>query len=163
MNEEITAREIRLIDDAGEQRGIVSNYDAKKIAEEAELDLVEISPNADPPVCRVMDYGKFLYEDSKRKAAARKNQKQIQVKEIKFRPGTDIGDYNIKLRKLTAFLEEGDKTKVTIRFRGREMAHKQLGLELLKRIETDLEEFGVVEQFPKLEGRQMIMVLAPKK
>ena len=132
-------------------------------AEEAGLDLVEISPNADPPVCRVMDYGKFLYEDSKRKAAARKNQKQIQVKEIKFRPGTDIGDYNIKLRKLTEFLEEGDKTKVTIRFRGREMAHKELGMDLLKRIEGDLEEYGTVEQFPKLEGRQMIMVLAPIK
>ena len=132
-------------------------------AEDAGLDLVEISPNADPPVCRVMDYGKFLYEDSKRKAAARKNQKQIQVKEIKFRPGTDIGDYNIKLRKLKEFLEEGDKTKVTIRFRGREMAHKELGMELLKRVEDDLVEFGSVEQFPKLEGRQMIMVLAPLK
>lgn len=127
------------------------------------LDLVEISPNADPPVCRVMDLGKFMYEDSKRKAAARKNQKQIQVKEIKFRPGTDVGDYNIKLRKLTEFLQHGDKTKVTIRFRGREMAHKELGMDLLKRIETDLEEFGSVEQFPKLEGRQMVMVLAPVK
>lgn len=110
-----------------------------------------------------MDYGKFLYEDSKRKAAARKNQKQIQVKEIKFRPGTDIGDYEIKLRKLKEFLENGDKTKVTIRFRGREMAHKELGMDLLKRVEDDLAEFGAVEQFPKLEGRQMIMVLAPVK
>jgi translation initiation factor IF-3 len=127
------------------------------------LDLVEISPNADPPVCRVMDYGKFLYEDSKRKAAARKNQKQIQVKEIKFRPGTDSGDYDIKLRKLTEFLVSGDKTKVTIRFRGREMAHKDLGMILLKKIEADLKEFGSVEQFPKLEGRQMVMVLAPLK
>jgi translation initiation factor IF-3 len=125
--------------------------------------LVEISPNADPPVCRVMDYGKFLYEDSKRKAAARKNQKQIQVKEIKFRPGTDSGDYDIKLRKLTEFLVSGDKTKVTIRFRGREMAHKDLGMILLKKIEADLKEFGSVEQFPKLEGRQMVMVLAPLK
>jgi translation initiation factor IF-3 len=124
---------------------------------------VEISPNADPPVCRVMDYGKFLYEDSKRKAAARKNQKQIQVKEIKFRPGTDSGDYDIKLRKLTEFLVSGDKTKVTIRFRGREMAHKDLGMILLKKIEADLKEFGSVEQFPKLEGRQMVMVLAPLK
>ena len=124
---------------------------------------MEISPNADPPVCRVMDLGKFMYEDSKRKAAARKSQKQIQVKEIKFRPGTDIGDYDIKLRKLTEFLVHGDKTKVTIRFRGREMAHKDLGMKLLKRIEGDLEEFGSVEQFPKLEGRQMVMVLAPKK
>lgn len=110
-----------------------------------------------------MDYGKFLYEDSKRKAAARKNQKQIQVKEIKFRPGTDVGDYEIKLRKLTDFLNGGDKTKVTIRFRGREMAHKDLGIKLLKRIEADLEEYGAVEQFPKLEGRQMVMVLAPLK
>ena len=110
-----------------------------------------------------MDYGKFLYEDSKRKAAARKNQKKIQVKEIKFRPGTDIGDYNIKLKKLTQFLEDGDKTKVTIRFRGREMAHKDLGIKLLKRIEEDLKEYGTVEQFPELQGRQMIMVLAPVK
>ena len=136
---------------------------AFEAADKAGLDLVEISPNADPPVCRVMDYGKFLYEDSKRKAAARKNQKQIQVKEIKFRPGTDVGDYEIKLRKLTEFLQNGDKTKVTIRFRGREMAHKELGMDLLKRIETDLEEYGSVEQFPKLEGRQMVMVLAPLK
>lgn len=136
---------------------------AFEMTEKAGLDLVEISPNADPPVCRVMDYGKFLYEDSKRKAAARKNQKQIQVKEIKFRPGTDIGDYDIKLRKLTEFLVSGDKTKVTIRFRGREMAHKDLGMILLKKIEGDLKEFGSVEQFPKLEGRQMVMVLAPLK
>ena len=133
------------------------------MTEKAGLDLVEISPNADPPVCRVMDYGKFLYEDSKRKAAARKNQKQIQVKEIKFRPGTDSGDYDIKLRKLTEFLVSGDKTKVTIRFRGREMAHKDLGMILLKKIEADLKENGSVEQFPKLEGRQMVMVLAPLK
>ncbi len=125
--------------------------------------MVEISPNADPPVCRIMDIGKAMYEDSKRKAAARKNQKQIQVKEIKFRPGTDIGDYNIKLKKLIEFLQNGDKTKVTIRFRGREMAHKELGIELLKRIEGDLEEYGSVEQFPKLEGRQMVMVLGPLK
>ncbi len=137
--------------------------DALALAEKAGMELVEISPNADPPVCRVMDYGKFLYEDSKRKAAARKNQKQTQVKEIKFRPGTDIGDYNIKLGKLKQFLENGDKTKVTIRFRGREMAHKELGMNLLKRVETDLEEYGSVEQFPKLEGRQMIMVLGPLK
>ena len=133
------------------------------MADKVGLDLVEISPNADPPVCRVMDYGKFLYEDSKRKAAARKNQKQTQVKEIKFRPGTDVGDYNIKLGKLQKFLSNGDKTKVTIRFRGREMAHKDLGLQLLKRVEADLAEFGSVEQFPKLEGRQMVMVLGPIK
>ncbi|MGH1543461.1 MAG: translation initiation factor IF-3 [Arenicella sp.] len=163
VNEQITARKVRLIDENGEQRGILAIDAALAKAKDIGLDLVEISPNADPPVCRVMDIGKFLYEDSKRKAAARKNQKQIQVKEIKFRPGTDIGDYNIKLKKLKAFLENGDKTKVTIRFRGREMAHKELGLDLLKRVEADLVDFGNVEQFPKLEGRQMIMVLAPNK
>ena len=163
VNEEITAPKIRLIDAAGEQAGIVDRSAALEAADKAELDLVEISPNADPPVCRIMDIGKAMYEDSKRKAAARKNQKQIQVKEIKFRPGTDIGDYNIKLKKLIEFLQNGDKTKVTIRFRGREMAHKELGIELLKRIEGDLEEYGSVEQFPKLEGRQMVMVLGPLK
>ena len=163
MNQKITAPTIRLIDQNGEQAGIVSRDEALKKAQDAGLDLVEISPNADPPVCRVMDYGKMLYEDSKRKAAARKNQKQTQVKEIKFRPGTDIGDYNIKLGRLKKFLDNGDKTKVTIRFRGREMAHKDLGMKLLKRVETDLEEHGAVEQFPKLEGRQMVMVLGPLK
>ena len=152
-----------MIDQNGEQAGIVERSAALSMAEQAGLDLVEISPNADPPVCRVMDYGKFLYEDSKRKAAARKNQKQTQVKEIKFRPGTDIGDYNIKLGKLKQFLANGDKTKVTIRFRGREMAHKDLGMDLLKRVQADLEGIGAVEQFPKLEGRQMIMVLGPAK
>jgi translation initiation factor IF-3 len=134
-----------------------------RVAEEAELDLVEISPNAEPPVCRVMDFGKYQYEESKKKAAAKKKQKQIHVKEVKFRPGTDIGDYNIKVRNLTRFLENGDKTKVTLRFRGREMAHRELGLELLKRVEEDLKELAVVEQYPKLEGRQMVMVLAPKR
>ena len=133
------------------------------MAEKVGLDLVEISPNADPPVCRVMDYGKFLYEDSKRKAAARKNQKQTQVKEIKFRPGTDIGDYNIKLGKLKKFLENGDKTKVTIRFRGREMAHKDMAAKLLDRIRDDLAELSKVEFHPKMEGRQMIMILAYDK
>jgi translation initiation factor IF-3 len=163
INEDITAPKVRLIDQDGEQKGIVTRDAALSAADNAELDLVEISPNADPPVVRIMDFGKFLYEDSKRKAAARKNQKQIQVKEIKFRPGTDVGDYAIKLRKLTEFLQSGDKTKVTIRFRGREMAHKELGMDLLKRIEADLEEYGSVEQYPKLEGRQMVMVLGPKK
>ena len=124
---------------------------------------MEISPNAEPPVCRVMDFGKFQYEESKKKAAAKKKQKQIQVKEVKFRPGTDIGDYNIKVRNLTRFLENGDKAKVTLRFRGREMAHRELGLELLKRVENDLNEVAVVEQHPRLEGRQMVMVLAPKR
>jgi len=132
-------------------------------AQDAGLDLVEISPNADPPVCRLMDYGKFKYQDSKRKAAAKKKQKLITIKEIKFRPGTDIGDYEIKLKKLREFLEEGDKVKVTLRFRGREMAHQHLGMELLKRVEADLAELGVTEQFPKMEGRQMVMVMAPKK
>jgi len=133
------------------------------MAEKTGLDLVEISPNADPPVCRIMDHGKFLYEDSKRKAAARKNQKQTQVKEIKFRPGTEEGDYQVKLRSLVKFLENGDKTKITLRFRGREMAHRELGAQLLKRVEEDLSELATVEQFPKLEGRQMVMVMAPRK
>jgi translation initiation factor IF-3 len=124
---------------------------------------VEISPNAEPPVCRVMDYGKFRFEESKKLQTARKKQKQIQVKEIKFRPGTDIGDYKIKLRKLVSFLEEGDRVKVTLRFRGREMAHQELGLELLQRVKVDLEPYGTVEQEPKMEGRLMVMVLAPKK
>jgi translation initiation factor IF-3 len=142
---------------------VISLADAMQAAEDANLDLVEISPNVKPPVARVMDYGKHLYQDSKQKAAARKKQKIIHVKEIKFRPGTDVGDYDIKLRKLKEFLENGDKTKVTLRFRGRELAHKELGTELLKRVEKDLEEYGSVEQFPKFEGRQMVMVLAPKK
>lgn len=133
------------------------------MAYEAELDLVEIVPNAKPPVCRIMDYGKFRFDESKKASVARKKQKQVQVKEIKLRPGTDDGDYQIKLRKLMEFLEEGDKTKVTLRFRGREMAHRDIGMQVLKRIEADLVEYGVVEQFPKLEGRQMVMVLAPKK
>jgi translation initiation factor IF-3 len=152
-----------LIDSEGAQVGVVSLEEAKKSAQDAGLDLVEISPNADPPVCRVMDYGKYRYEDSKKKAAAKKKQKQMQIKEVKFRPGTDSGDYGVKLRNLTRFLEDGDKVKVTMRFRGREMAHQELGLELLKEVEKDLEELGTVEQFPKLEGRQMIMVIAPKK
>ena len=127
------------------------------------MDLVEISPNAEPPVCRIMDYGKFRFEENKKLQTAKKKQKQTQVKEIKFRPGTDIGDYNIKLRKLISFLEDGDRTKVTLRFRGREMAHQELGMQLLMRVKTDLEEYGTVEQEPKMEGRLMVMVLAPKK
>jgi len=124
---------------------------------------VEISPAAEPPVCKIMDYGKFRFDEQKKRQAARKKQKQTQVKEAKFRPGTDIGDYNVKLRNLTRFLNEGDKVKVTIRFRGREMAHQELGRDLLKRVENDLSELATVEQFPKMEGRQMIMVMAPKK
>ncbi len=134
-----------------------------KLSEDAEIDLVEIAPQAEPPVCRLMDYGKFKYQESKKQHEAKLKQKQIQVKEIKFRPGTDEGDYQIKLRNLMRFLEEGDKTKVTLRFRGREMAHQELGYNLLKRVEADLAEHGTVEQFPKMEGRQMVMVLAPKK
>ncbi len=133
------------------------------MAQESKLDLVEISPNVSPPVCKIMDYGRFRFEEGKKSQANRKKQKQVQVKEIKFRPGTDIGDYNIKLRNLTKFLNEGNKAKVTIRYRGREMAHKELGAELLKRIENDLAEVGTVEQYPKMEGRQLIMVLGPKK
>ena len=134
-----------------------------KHAEEASLDLVEIVPNAEPPVCRVMDYGKFVFELKKQKQEARKKQKQVQVKEVKFRPGTDIGDYQVKLRNLTRFLEDGDKAKVTMRFRGREHAHRERGLELLQKIESDLAEISQVEQRPMMEGRQMVMVLGPKK
>ena len=136
---------------------------ALELAAEADLDLVEIAPDAKPPVCRVMDYGKFLFEISKKKHAAKKKQKVIHVKEIKFRPGTEEQDYQIKLRNLIKFLTGGDKAKVTLRFRGREMAHMELGQKLLKRVEKDLDEYGTVEQFPKMEGRQMVMVLAPKK
>ena len=147
----------------GEPIGVVSLSVATQMAEEAELDLVEIAPTAKPPVCRIMDFGKFKYSESKKRHEAKLKQKQIQVKEIKFRPGTDEGDYQIKLRNLIRFLGEGDKTKVTLRFRGREMAHQEFGIKLLERVKQDLEAHGVVEQFPKLEGRQMIMVLAPKK
>ncbi len=154
---------MRLIDAEGEQAGVVSIEEALRMAEEAELDLVEVAPNAEPPVCRIMDYGKYKFEQSKKLQAARKKQKQIQVKEIKFRPGTDEGDYRVKLRNLVRFLSEGDKAKVTLRFRGREMAHQELGRELLQRVEKDLEEYATVEQFPKMEGRQMVMVLSPRK
>ena len=143
--------------------GVVPTKQALQIAEESELDLVEVAPQADPPVCRVMDYGKFLFEESKKRHAARRKQKQIQVKELKFRPTTEEADYQVKLRKLMEFLLEGDKAKVTLRFRGREMMHQDLGMKLLKRVEADLAELSVVEQFPKMEGRMMVMVLAPKK
>ncbi|HKK14713.1 MAG TPA: translation initiation factor IF-3 [Gammaproteobacteria bacterium] len=163
VNGEITVPEVRLIDAEGNQMGVMSIEEAQKIADDAELDLVEISPTASPPVCRIMDYGKYRFEEAKKSAEARKKQKQIQVKEVKFRPGTDEGDYQVKLRNLIRFLSEGDKTKVTLRFRGREMAHQDLGRKLLQRVEADLVEYGSVEQFPKMEGRQMIMVLSPKK
>lgn len=162
-NSEINAPEIRLVGDEGEQLGIMSSRQALAMAEEAGLDLVEIAPLAKPPVCRLMDFGKFKYQEAKRAAEAKAKQKQIQVKEVKFRPGTDEGDYQIKLRNLTRFLQEGDKAKVTLRFRGREMAHQEFGIRLLERVKTDLEALAVVEQFPKLEGRQLIMVLAPQK
>lgn len=147
----------------GEQLGIVSLGEAMRQAEEAEVDLVEIAPNAQPPVCRLMDYGKFKYQNAKKQHAAKLKQKQIQIKEVKFRPGTDENDYQIKLRNVIRFLEEGDKAKITLRFRGREMAHQEIGMAQLKRIEADLGELAIVEQFPKLEGRQMVMMLAPKK
>lgn len=143
--------------------GVMPTAQALSHAEEVGLDLVEVSPNAEPPVCRVMDYGKYVFEENKKRQAAKKKQKQIQVKEVKFRPGTEEGDYQVKLRNLVRFLSDGDKAKVTLRFRGREMAHQELGMNLLKRIEADLEELAQVEQFPKMEGRQMVMVLAPKK
>jgi translation initiation factor IF-3 len=163
MNEEITVREVRVTGVDGEQLGIMPTAQALEMAAEAEMDLVEISPQATPPVCRIMDYGKFQFEQNKKKQAAKKKQKQIQVKEVKFRPGTEEADYQVKLRNLTRFLENGDKAKVTLRFRGREMAHQELGRQLLKRVEQDLLELGTVEQFPRMEGRQMVMVLAPKK
>ena len=154
---------MRLIGPTGEQIGVVNTYDALVAARENDLDLVLIADSSDPPVAKIMDFGKRLYEEKKAKAAAKKKQHQLQVKEIKFRPGTDIGDYQVKLRNLVRFLEDGDKAKVTIRFRGREMAHQELGMQMLERLEKDLEEHGVVEARPKLEGRQMIMVIAPKK
>ena len=147
----------------GEQVGIVSRRQALDAATEATLDLVEIVPNAEPPVCRIMDYGKFVFEQKKQKQVAKKKQKQVQIKEIKFRPGTGEGDYQVKLRNLIRFLKEGDKTKVTMRFRGREHAHRELGLEVLERVERDLAEYGEMEQRPQMEGRQMVMVLRPKK
>jgi translation initiation factor IF-3 len=163
INGEINAPEIRLVGVEGEQLGIVAIADAIAQAEAAELDLVEIAPLAEPPVCRIMDFGKFKYREAKRQHEARLKLKQIQVKEVKFRPGTDEGDYKIKLRNLIRFLGEGDKAKVTLRFRGREMAHQEFGIRLLERIRGDLEPHSVVEQFPRLEGRQMVMLLAPKK
>ena len=143
--------------------GVMSIDQALQFASDSEHDLVEVSPTAVPPVCRVMDYGKYVFEENKKRQVAKKKQKQIQVKEIKFRPGTEEGDYQIKLRNLVRFLTEGDKAKITLRFRGREMAHQELGMKLLKRVEVDLAEVGQVEQFPKMEGRQMVMVLSPKK
>lgn len=154
---------MRLIGVNGEQVGVVRLADANAMAEEAGVDLVEIAPTAQPPVCRLMDYGKFRYQESKKKHDAKLKQKQVQIKEIKFRPNTDEGDYNIKLRNLINFLNEGDKVKVTLRFRGREMAHQEFGMRLLERVKQDLDSHAIVEQFPKMEGRQMVMVLSPKR
>lgn len=163
INGEITAREIRLVGNEGEQLGITTVREALALAEERDVDLVEISPNAEPPVCKLMDYGKYKYEQSKKRHEAKLKQKQVQIKEVKFRPGTDDGDYNVKMRNVGRFLADGDKVKITLRFRGREMAHQDIGLSLLRRIEAELAETAVVEQFPKLEGRQMVMMIAPKK
>ena len=163
INHQISVQEVRLIDAEGEQVGIVSTREALRSAEEVGLDLVEISPTAKPPVCRIMDYGKFLFEISKKQAEAKKKQKQIQVKELKFRPTTEEGDYQVKLRNLIRFLEHGDKVKITLRFRGREVAHQDLGMKILERLQQDTAEFAVVEQQAKREGRQLMMVLSPKK
>jgi len=162
INDQITADPVRLVGAGGEQVGIVPLSQAMAAAEEANMDLVLIA-DSDPVVCKVMDYGKHVFEAKKQKSAQRKRQKRTQVKEIKFRPGTEEGDYQVKLRNLVRFLENGDKAKVTLRYRGREMAHQEIGMELLKRVEADLAELGSVEQFPKMEGRQLTMVIAPKK
>ena len=163
INEHIEADQVRLVGEEGEQLGIKSLEDARGAAAEAKLDLVLIAPDADPQVCKIMDYGKHVFDLKKEKAANKKKQRRTQVKEIKFRPGTEIGDYQVKLRNLIRFLEDGDKAKVSLRFRGREMAHQHLGMELVGRIKEDLVEYGTVEQEPKMEGRQIIMVLAPVK
>ena len=163
INGEITAKEVRLISGDGEQLGVVSLKEALSMAAEKDVDLVEISPTAKPPVCKLMDFGKYKYEQSKKRDEAKKKQKQVQIKEIKFRPGTDEGDYNIKMRNVKRFLEDGDKVKITLRFRGREMAHQEFGAHLLERVKADLEELAAVESFPKMEGRQMVMMVAPKK
>jgi translation initiation factor IF-3 len=154
---------VRVLGAEGEMLGVLSRDEALRAAEELGMDLVEIQPNADPPVCRIMDYGKFRFENQKKAAAAKKKQKQVEIKELKFRPTTDEGDYQVKMRNIRRFLEEGDKVKINIRFKGREMAHQELGLAMAKRIETDLAEEVVIEQRPRLEGRQMIMMMSPKK
>nr|WP_207186984.1 translation initiation factor IF-3 [Rhodovulum imhoffii] len=161
INERIRAPEIRLIGADGENIGLVSPTHAMELASQAGLDLVEISPNATPPVCKIMDFGKFKYEQQKRESEARKKQKVIEVKEVKFRPNTDTHDYDVKMRNVVKFLEKGDKVKVTLRFRGREMAHQGLGRELLERVAEDVKEIGKVENMPKMEGRQMIMMIGP--
>lgn len=162
-NADIVSPQVRVIGANGEQIGILPIEDALRTAQEASLDLVEVAPNSDPPVCRIMDYGKFVFEQNKKAQTARRKQKQTQVKEVKFRPGTEEGDYQVKLRNLIRFLSQGDKTKITLRFRGREMAHQEIGVQLLQRVRKDLEEIGSIEQHPQMEGRQMVMVIAPRK
>lgn len=162
VNEGINAPEVRLIDHEGTQVGIVSIQDALTRADDVGLDLVEISPNAEPPVCKILDYGKLKYEQQKKRNEARKKQKTIDVKEVKMRPGIDTHDYDVKMRNMVRFLGEGDKVKVTIRFRGRELVHQNLGMKVLNRVTDELGELAKIEQFPKMEGRQMVMVLAPK-
>ena len=161
VNDRIRASEIRLIGADGENVGVVTPERGLDLAEQAGLDLVEISPNATPPVCKIMDFGKFKYENQKRESEARKKQKIIEVKEVKFRPNTDVHDYDVKMRNVMRFLENGDKVKVTLRFRGREMAHQNLGRELLQRVAEDVKEIGKVENMPKMEGRQMVMMIGP--
>lgn len=163
INGEIRVNEVRLIGIEGEQLGIIKLAQALDMAEENDVDLVEIAPNAAPPVCRLMDYGKFRYQEQKRQQEARAKQKVVQIKEVKFRPATDEGDYNVKLRNVRRFIEDGDKVKVSLRFRGREMAHQELGMRVLERVRDDVEDICQVESFPRLEGRQMVMVLAPRK
>ncbi|MDA8585693.1 translation initiation factor IF-3 [Rhodobacteraceae bacterium] len=163
VNDRIRAPEIRLIGAEGENAGVVTPERAMEMADDAGLDLVEISPNAAPPVCKIMDYGKFKYEQQKRESEARKKQKTIEVKEVKFRPNTDTNDYDVKMRNVVRFLEAGDKVKVTLRFRGREMAHLNLGRELLERVADDIQELGKIENMPKMEGRQMVMMIGPAK
>jgi translation initiation factor IF-3 len=163
VNKEIAVPEVRLIGADGNQVGVVNTREALEMALEAGLDLVEIVPTSEPPVCRLMDFGRFLFDQKKKKNEAKKKQKQVEIKEVKFRPGTDEGDYQVKLRSLTRFLNQGDKAKVTMRFRGREHAHRELGLDVLKRVEGDLAPISIVEQQPQMEGRQMVMVLGPKK
>ncbi len=162
VNEEIRVREVHLIDKDGANRGTVTAAEAVRLAQEAGLDLVEIAPNANPPVCKLMDFGKFKYQEQKKAAEARKKQKVVEVKEIKFRPMIDDHDYDVKLRSMVRFFEEGDKVKVTLRFRGREMAHQELGMQLLNRVKEDAGKLAKVEQEPRMEGRQMVMVLAPR-
>lgn len=163
INEEIRVPEVRLIDAEGNQLGVVSTQEARRMGEESGLDLVEVSPDAKPPVCRIMNFGKYTYQQNKRKAAAKKKQKKIQIKEVKFRPVTEEADYQVKLRSVMRFLADGDKAKITLRFRGREMTHPELGMQLMERIIADIVDTGVVEQRPKMEGRQMVMLVGPKK